>query len=510
LGEIIVKVSFLPFLVFITPTVFGTITLLLWRLYPGFHGWWALAGLVITGTISLQIFHEVITGNILTLWNNNLYVDGLSALMLLLGSLLGLVIVAYSFPFIPSRLPEEVDARRKLSLYYGQLLIFLGMMNWTCSTNNIVMLYLSLELTTLATAFLVIFYWNRAAIEAGYKYLMLVTVGILCALMGIGLIYAAAAGLPKAETEGLRLLLISDLSKVSTKMAPSLVLLANAFLIAGFGTKAGLVPFHAWLPDAHAEAPEPISALLSGIVIKVGAYALARTITIFSPHYSAIVVFVAIIASASMVFGILMALVQDDLKRMLAYSSVSQIGYVVEGLGLGTYLGIYGSLFHLLNHTLVKALLFLAVGAIVYMTGTRKLSELGGLGRKAPITAFCFFVGALAIGGLPPFSVFMSKFTLFLAAAERGLMWAAVIAVFTGLLTVACFVRAAYKVFWGQPATNPGIRMEEVKEVPSSMWGGMLVIALVVLAFGLYPKILYPILDKATVCILEILGGVMH
>jgi formate hydrogenlyase subunit 3/multisubunit Na+/H+ antiporter MnhD subunit len=205
-----------------------------------------------------------------------------------------------------------------------------------------------------------------------------------------------------------------------------------------------------------------------------------------------------------------MALVQDDLKRMLAYSSVSQIGYVVEGLGLGTYLGIYGSLFHLLNHTLVKALLFLAVGAIVYMTGTRKLSELGGLGRKAPITAFCFFVGALAIGGLPPFSVFMSKFTLFLAAAERGLMWAAVIAVFTGLLTVACFVRAAYKVFWGQPATNPGIRMEEVKEVPSSMWGGMLVIALVVLAFGLYPKILYPILDKATVCILEILGGVMH
>ena len=138
------------------------------------------------------------------------------------------------------------------------------MMNWTCSTNNIVMLYLSLELTTLATAFLVIFYGKRSSIEAGYKYLMLVTVGILCALMGVALIYSAAAGLPKGETQGLHLLLISDLAKTAPKMAPSLVLLANAFLIAGFGTKAGLVPFHAWLPDAHAEAPEPISALLSG------------------------------------------------------------------------------------------------------------------------------------------------------------------------------------------------------------------------------------------------------
>ena len=337
--------------------------------------------------MAVAILIEVGRGRILALWGQNFYVDGLSALMLVLSSGIGLAVAIYSLPFIPTRLMDVADSGRRLSTYYGQLLIFLAMMNWTCSTNNIVMLYLSLELTTLATAFLVIFYGKRSSIEAGYKYLMLVTVGILCALMGIALIYSAAAGLPKTETQGLHLLLISDLAKTAPKMAPSLVLLANAFLIAGFGTKAGLVPFHAWLPDAHAEAPEPISALLSGIVIKVGAYALARTITIFSPSFSAIVIFVAIIASA-----------QHDLRnphgarpgrpetdaRLLERQ---QIGYIVEGLGLGTYLGLYGGLFHLLNHTLIKAEIFLATGAIVYVAGTRQdLASSAGWpsGRRSP------------------------------------------------------------------------------------------------------------------------------
>lgn len=501
------EVSILPVLTVAIPLVFGCLALSLRRSRSRSHGGIALVGLGLTAAVAIAILIEVGRGNVLTLWGQNFYVDGLSALMLVLSSGIGLAVALYSIPFIPTRLLDVADTGRRLSTYYGQLLIFLAMMNWTCSTNNIVMLYLSLELTTLATAFLVIFYGKRSSIEAGYKYLMLVTVGILCALMGVALIYSAAAGLPKGETQGLHLLLISDLAKTAPRMAPSLVLLANAFLIAGFGTKAGLVPFHAWLPDAHAEAPEPISALLSGIVIKVGAYALARTITIFSPSFNAIVIFVAIIASASMIFGILMALVQDDLKRMLAYSSVSQIGYIVEGLGLGTYLGLYGGLFHLLNHTLIKAEIFLATGAIVYVAGTRKISQLGGLAKRAPITAACFLVGALAIGGLPPFGGFMSKFTLFIAAAERGLMWAAVIAVFTGLLTVACFVRAAYKIFWGEMAPNSEMIADEVGEVPPLMWGAMTAIAVVILLLGVYPRVAYPLLDNATRCILRVLGS---
>ena len=156
---------------------------------------------------------------------------------------------------------------------------------------------------------------------------------------------------------------------------------------------------------------------------------------------------------------------------------------------------------------MIKAEIFLATGAIVYVAGTRKISELGGLGRRAPVTAACFLVGALAIGGLPPFGGFMSKFTLFIAAAERGLMWAAVIAVFTGLLTVACFVRAAYKIFWGELAPNREIVMDEVGEVPPMMWGAMAAIAVVILTLGVYPRVAYPLLDNATRCILRVLGG---
>lgn len=504
-----------PWLIWVLPAAFGVVALLLGRWRALWAGGVALVGLVLTVLVSLQIALEVYgRGRILTAWNMNLYVDGLSALMELLGSLMGVLVVLFSFRFLPERLRQQSQPPERLATYYGWLLVFLGMMNWTCATNNLVILYVSLELTTLATAFLVIFYGRRESLEAGYKYLMLVTVGVLFALLGISLLYAAVAGMPGPPER--RFLLLTLLSRYATVIPPSVVLLSVALLMVGFGTKAGLVPFHAWLPDAHAEAPAPISALLSGIVIKVGAYALARVLTIFAPHYPAVVVFVAIMASVSMVVGILMALVQDDLKRMLAYSSVSQMGYVVEGLGLGSYLGVYGGLFHLVNHTLIKALLFLGAGSVIHLTGRRRISELGGLAHRAPLTAFCFFVGALAIGGLPPFSAFMSKITLFLAAAEQGLLWAALIALFTGLLTVACFVRAAYRIFWGkapapmaEPAYAGAADEEEAlsREVPPSMWVSMLILALIVVALGLCPTLLHPMLDRSVQCVLEMFGA---
>jgi hydrogenase-4 component F len=501
--------SLLPILVFVIPTACGIISLSLRRINSIVHGTIAVAGLLGTLCVAILITTEVLRGNVLTAFSNTVYADGLSALMELLGCGMGILVAIYSLRYIPVHVAHRSDAPQRLSTYYGLLLLFLGMMNWTCVTNNIVWLYVTLEATTLATAFLVTFYWDRRSLEAGYKYLMLVTVGVIFSLFGLVLIYAGAIELP--EMKGRDVLLITELSRVGPKISYSVVLLANALILAGFGAKAGLVPFHAWLPDAHAEAPAPISALLSGIVIKVGAYAMARTVTIFAPQYPAVVVFVAIMASLSMVTGILMALVQDDIKRMLAYSSVSQIGYVVEGLGFGTYLGIYGALFHLMNHTIVKALLFLTAGAVAHVTGTRRMSELGGLARHMPVVAVCFFIGAIAIGGLPPFNMFMSKFTLFMAAADVGLLWAAVIAVFTGLLTVACFLRAAARIFWGAPckviqpaavAANGG----EVR-LPITMLIPMVILAILTIALGIYPGLVHPLLDSATMCILKILHG---
>ena len=496
--------SSLPVLIFVVPLAAALVIFLFGRISTVLREGAAFVGLFFTFLLSILIAHRILQGEVLTYWGMYFYVDGLSSLMELLGSSMGFIVVLYSLSYVAHH-PRLGDmAERRLRVYYGLILLFLSMMNLTCATNSIIMLFVSLEATTLATAFLVTFYWSRESLEAGYKYLLLVTVGVTFALLGLVLLYSASIPyLPRS-----RILLLTELGRIGTKIPGNIVLLASALIIAGFGTKAGLVPFHAWLPDAHAEAPIPVSALLSGIVIKVGAYALARTITIFSPAFPALVLFVAVICSVSMLVGMMMALVQDDIKRMLAYSSISQIAYVVEGVGLGTYLGVYGGLFHLMNHTIVKALLFLTAGALMFAAGSRKISELAAQRRRMPITAFFFFVGALAISGVPPFNGFLSKFTIFLALAEQGLLWAAVIAVITGFLSIACFGRAAYQLFWTTPSDakegNPG---EIIREVPSTMWAGMLILAGLSIAIGFYPQLVHPTLDRATNTILTLLAG---
>ena len=499
--------SSLPLVVILLP-IAGSL-LVFGLSFTGLKSWregLSLLFALVTFGLSLQIANQVWHGARLSSLNMALYVGGLSALMLVLVDGMVILILIQSIRYMRKELARGVTSEARLSMYYALVLLFTGTMNWTVTTNNMVMLYVAVEGTTLATALLVAFYRSKASLEAGYKYILLVVVGITFALFGIVLIYAAAV--PHLGS-GREALMLTEVGRIANVIPKNIALLAVAFMTCGFATKAGLVPFHAWLPDAHAEAPTPISALLSGLIIKVGAYALARTVTIFAPHYHAVVVFIAILTSASMVIGIVMALVQDDLKRLLAYSSVSQISYVFEGLGLGTYLGIYGGLFHLVNHTLIKALLFMSVGAVMYATGgKRKISELGGLAGKMPITAVGFFVGALAIGGLPPFNGFMSKFTLFLAMGEAHLYWAMAIGIFTGLLTIACLVWAAYRVFWRQPATEvTSDGGAEVREVPFLMWFSIAVLAILCIVIGIYPQILYRPLDAATNAILRIWAG---
>jgi formate hydrogenlyase subunit 3/multisubunit Na+/H+ antiporter MnhD subunit len=495
--------SLLPVLTFLLPGAAGLLILLFGRRQAMVRGGLTFLGLAATLLVSGLCAVRILAGEVLTAWHMTIHVDGLSVLMQVLGGLLVAVVVLYSIGFSrhDPRMGDFSSGRR--GVYYGLVLLFLATMNWTCSTNNIIMLWVSLQATTLAMTFLVTFYWRRESIEAGYKYLLLVAVGVAFGLLGCVLIYSASlAFLPANEA-----LLLSSIRTIAHKIPRNLVLLAAAFFIAGFPTKAGLVPFHAWVPDAHSEAPAPVSALLSGILLKIGAYVLARTLTVFAPYYDPIVVFIALLASVGMHATIFMAWTQDDLKRLLAYHSVSQMGYVIEGLGIGTYLGIYGGLFHLVNHTVFKSLLFLSVGAVMYATGgLRRMSQLGGLGRRMPIAAFCFFVGALAMGGMPPFNGFMSKFTLFLALGQRRLLWAAIVSVITGLLTLACMVHAAYKVFWGQPAANHK-ESETPRRVPALMYVSMLILAAICVLFGVYPQILYPLLDSATRSILSVLGS---
>jgi len=226
---------------------------------------------------------------------------------------------------------------------------------------------------------------------------------------------------------------------------------------------------------------------------------------LFLPGWPTLAVFLVGLGLFTMVLGILLAMAQDDLKRLFAYSSVSQIGYVLAGVGLGTYLGAYGGLFHLLNHAIFKALLFMCAGAVIYATGRRRISQLGGLARAMPVTGVCFLVGALAISGLPPFNGFWSKLTVYLALAQSGLWWAAAIAAAVSVLTMVALVRAAYQVFWAAPAGGAAV-LSEVREVPAVLWVPMAVLAAACLVLGVAPQLVYPLLDRAA-AVLAVLGG---
>lgn len=217
--------------------------------------------------------------------------------------------------------------------------------------------------------------------------------------------------------------------------------------------------------------------------------------SLFFPTFPPVAMFALGLGVFTLVIGDLMALAQDDLKRMLAYSSVSQIGYVLMGFGIGTQLGIYAGLFHLLNHALGKALLFLGAGAIIYSTGARRISELGGLAKRMPVTSFCFFVGALAVSGIPPFNGFQSKLALFVAGANAAVWWAVIIGIAASLVTLVVLLKAAKSVFWGEPseaASQPAVR-----EAPLTVTAVMVILAVLCLAIGVYPKAVYPPLKAA-------------
>lgn len=487
--------SLLPMLVVLIPAGAGVLVFIFGRFTSSLKEALAMAGSTAALVCAVGIAKAALEGRILLSFGKQFYADALSALLVVLVSLIGFLATLYSLRYMRSTVHEgglpHTTTEGRLTVFYGWLMLFVATMLWACLSNNIIMLYVAVEASTIASGLLVAFYWDKRALEAGYKYLMLLTVGITFALFGCVLVYAAGASV----LGGSKGLLMSELKDVASGFPLTTVVLGSAFLIVGFGTKAGIAPFHPWLPDAHAEAPTPVSALLSGVMLKVAIYALVRTVSMFYPSFSPVAAFLIGLGVFTLVLGDLMALAQDDLKRMLAYSSVSQVGYVMLGFGIGTQLGIYAGLFHIVNHALAKALLFLSAGAVIYSTGSRTLSQLGGLAKKMPITGFCFLVGALAISGIPPMNGFQSKLALFVAGADAGVWWAVIIGIATSLITVVVLVKAAKTIFWGKLSESASAA--GVKEAPLSVCVAMVILAALCLGIGIYPKSVYRPLDAA-------------
>jgi len=284
---------------------------------------------------------------------------------------------------------------------------------------------------------------------------------------------------------------MADMALTISKIGPGRIIpFVGVLFLMGFGLKAALVPFHSWLPDAHPSAPAPISAMLSGVLIKaLGIYTLIRIFYNIFGINDAVLNILMLAGAISMVVGVLLAIGQWDLKRLLAYHSISQIGYIVLGLGLATPLGLLGGLFHLFNHSVFKSLLFLNSGAIEFTTGTRDLKNMGGLREKMPVTASTSLVASMSIAGVPPFNGFWSKLIIIFAAVQTGHYWYAVCAVFASILTLASFMKFQKYAFFGPPNN----KYKDIKEVPFFMRVSMLGLALICMVGG---AMLMPVLLK--------------
>lgn len=382
--------------------------------------------------------------------------DSLSSFMLFTVNLITFFIAAYSANYM-----EKYTEKWK---FYTLLLLMLAGMEGVIITGDIFNLFVFLEIASVASYALVAYGTEAEELEASFKYLVMSSLGSTFVLLGIALIYGYTSTLNMADAAAV----------IIQKGPGKIILFVNALFIMGFGLKAALVPFHAWLPDAHPSAPAPISAMLSGVLIKtLGVYALIRMLYNVLGTNHAVLSVLMFMGGLSMVLGVLLAIGQWDLKRLLAYHSISQIGYVVLGLGLGTPLGILGGLYHLFNHSVFKSLLFLNSGAVEYSIGTRNLKEMGGLREKMPVTANTSLVASVSIAGVPPFNGFWSKLIIIFAAVEAGRFAYAGLAVIASILTLASFLKFQKYAFFGQPNKKYG----SVKEVPVFMRGSMIMLA---------------------------------
>ena len=444
--------------------------------------------LLAAGLLALGIWLLVVGGEPLVYWVGgwtfpvgiSLVADGLSRLMVVIVAAISLAALVFSIDYM-ARFTSP-------GLYYALFLLMLAGMNGVVLSGDLFNIFVFLEVAGIASYALVAFGTESDELEAGFKYLVLGTIASAFLLVGIALVYNVTGQLNWAKVgEAI------DLAGGATLP----IYVAAAFFLMGFGLKAAMVPFHAWLPDAHPSAPAPISAMLSGVLIKAsGVYVLARVVFSVFDGDAGLGMILIVLGTLSMVLGGLMAIGQGDLKRLLAYSSISQVGYVVLAFGAAAVmrargmeqvavgLAVFGGLFHLANHAVSKSLLFLCSGSVEYATGTRQLDQLSGLGSRMPMTGACLRIGALSISGVPPLGGFWSKLVIIMALAYLALRghWAyaipTVLAAATAAVTLAYYAKVQRYVLGGEPSET----VSRAHEVPVAM--RVATLALAVLCFA--------------------------
>ncbi|MGA8247513.1 MAG: proton-conducting transporter membrane subunit [Nocardioides sp.] len=402
------------------------------------HAGVVAAAVVLSCGVALAVV--VLADRTVTALDGQLRADALSSFMLIVVGSVGLTATWGGLDREPA-----TDPGRQ---YAVLIVLFLGAMSLAVLADNVGVLWVAVEATTIATAFLVGHHRTRRSLEAAWKYVVLASVGVAIAFLGIVLLYAATRAAGDATLSW------STLHSHPPALDPSLVKVAAALAILGFATKAGLAPMHSWLPDAHSQAPAPVSGLMSGVLLSVAFYAILRVQAVARPVIGLGLMRGLLIAAGLLSLAVAGALVlrQRDLKRMLAYSSIEHMGLLALAAAIGSPLAIGAALLHVLGHGLAKSSTFVVSGRILVAEGTTSISEIRTLLRRRPGVAVPFLCGMVALLGLPPFSLFFSEVAIIVAGVQRGMGWVMSVAVLLVLVIFAGLSRHLSDMVFGSGA----------------------------------------------------------
>lgn len=379
-----------------------------------------------------------------------LRVDDLNVVFVVLNTLVGFTAAFFSASYIGHELQIGRVTPANLRFYHAMYQMMMFGMNLALVSNNIGLMWVAIELATLTTVLMVGLYRTHEALEAAWKYFILGSVGIALALFGTILVYVAAQ---PVLGEGMPSMVWGNLISAAPRFDPAMLNVAFVFLLVGYGTKVGLAPFHAWLPDAHAEGPTPISAVLSGLLLNVALYALLRFKLLMAANEAAVAPGPLMIALGllSLVFAALMLYRRRDIKRLFAYSSIEHMGIIVFAFGIGGPLANFAGLLHMVMHSLTKSAIFFAVGNVTQIKGTQNIAEIRGLTQSHPALGWGLVLAVLSIAGMPPSGVFMSEFLVVTTSFARMPILALILA-FGLILAFAALLLRLSGIAFGAPS----------------------------------------------------------
>lgn len=363
------------------------------------------------------LFRETLVSDRAFSYFGFIYIDPLSAFFIFVTSVVAFAASLYSIGYVRRDVESGVMSEKKAGAYYGLFNFFCLSMFFVPSVNNLGMLWVAIEMTTLISAFLVGFYNNKESVEAAWKYIIICSLGIIFALLGTILFSYAFSLLGGAKS-----LNWSDIIVAAGQMDKNILKVAFIFILVGYGTKAGLAPMHTWLPDAHSQAVAPISALLSGVLLKTAIYAILRfgMIVISGVGFGYFSNLMLLLGLISLAISCGFILVQKDVKRLLAYSSIEHVGIIAIGFSLNSALGFAGALLHVFNHAVTKSLMFFGAGEIVHNYRKHSIKNIRGVIASMPFTGVAVLIGVFALTGFPPFSIFISEIMIIIAAFIKG------------------------------------------------------------------------------------------